>query len=173
MPLSALCRTSTNDACLISGSSIGSFLSAWPTALVRKHIFMEWIHLPWCDVTLIKISVKFSPGCEPNVQLFPCTDTAYQVNINGLTYWCSNISLTHRARNPTRSSLLEGLPQTLYGETVRVQSCQLSRFRRVTHAFACFHTHSRHTSNFSRQKKMRFWAETRSFLFKLPEGSWR
>ena len=74
---------------------------------------MEWIHLPWCDVTLIKISVKFSPGCEPNVQLFPCTDTAYQVNINGLTYWRSNISLTHRAINPTRSSLLEGLPQTL------------------------------------------------------------
>ena len=47
------------------------------------------------------------------------------------------------------------------------QSCQLSRFRRVTHAFACFHTLSRHTSNFSRQKKIRFWSETRSFLFEL------
>ncbi len=33
------------------------------------------------------------------------------------------------------------------------QSCQLSRFRRVTHDFACFHTHSRHTSNYSRKKK--------------------
>ena len=36
------------------------------------------------------------------------------------------------------------------------QSCQLSRFRRVTRAFACFHTLSRHTSNFSRQKKSDF-----------------
>ena len=53
------------------------------------------------------------------------------------------------------------------------QSCQLSRFRRVTHAFACFHTLSRHTSNLSRPKKIWFRSETRSFLFKLPDDRWR
>ncbi len=41
------------------------------------------------------------------------------------------------------------------------QSCQLSRFRRVTHDFACFHSHSRHISNYSRKKikKTRSWAK--------------
>ena len=54
-----------------------------------------------------------------------------------------------------------------FGKKGKKQSCQLSRFRRVTHAFACFHRLSRHTSNFSRQKKIRFWSEARSFLFEL------
>jgi len=61
---------------------------------------------------------------------------------------------------------------------IYTHSCQLSRFRRVTRDFACFHTHSRHTSNYSRKKrkrkKIRSWAETLSFLFKLPDGTrWR
>ena len=53
----------------------------------------------------------------------------------------------------TRSELRQQRPIRLFVVVTVVQSCQRTRFRRVTHAFACFHTHSRHTSNFSRQKK--------------------
>ncbi len=45
------------------------------------------------------------------------------------------------------------------------QSCQLSRFRRVTHDFACFHSHSRHISNYSqkKQKKNTILGQVHSF----------
>ncbi len=54
-------------------------------------------------------------------------------------------------------------------KATRDQSCQLSRFRRVTHDFACFHSHSRHISNYSRKKKHDLGPS--SFLFKLLDGA--
>ncbi len=49
-------------------------------------------------------------------------------------------------------------------KATRDQSCQLSRFRRVTHDFACFH--SRHISNYSQKKKKKkntIMGQVRSF----------
>ena len=50
------------------------------------------------------------------------------------------------------------------------QSCQLTRFRRVTHAFVCLHTHSRHTSNFSRPKKNLIQGRDAFIPFQTPRG---
>jgi len=43
--------------------------------------------------------------------------------------------------------------------------------RRVTHDFACFHSHSRHISNYSRKKKKKRDLGPSSFLFKLLDGA--
>ncbi len=45
------------------------------------------------------------------------------------------------------------------------QSCQLTRFRRVTYDFAYFHSHSHHISNYSRKKKKKntILGQVRSF----------
>ncbi len=57
-------------------------------------------------------------------------------------------------------------------KATRDQSCQLSRFRRVTHDFACFHSHSRHISNYSKKKKKKKHdLGPSSFLFKLLDGA--
>ncbi len=56
-------------------------------------------------------------------------------------------------------------------KATRDQSCQLSRFRRVTHDFACFHLHSRHISNYSRKKKKKRDLGPSSLLFKLLDGA--
>ncbi len=60
-------------------------------------------------------------------------------------------------------------------KATRDQSCQLSRFRRVTHDFACFHSHSRkktHAKNYSRKKtKTKHDLGPSSFLFKLLDGA--
>ncbi len=54
-------------------------------------------------------------------------------------------------------------------KATRDQSCQLSRFRRVTHDYAYFHSHSRHISNYSHKKNHDLGPS--SFLFKLLDGA--
>ncbi|XP_056617733.1 uncharacterized protein LOC130432412 isoform X2 [Triplophysa dalaica] len=68
------------------------------------------------------------------------------------------------ARKEETEMVLERLQMNKTATKIR-RCCQLSRFRRVTHGFACVHTH---THLITHAKKIRSWGETRLFLLNSP-----